>query len=360
MRALRNQYSDIITEYYFNEYRTTKSEDIITEVLQLIRNNGNEFPVNEMVEEYEQEIISRLEDITLGSVYSSSDKTIYPNSAGIELINHVYQNIYDVRRVENGKEIPSMREGFNNDKILRNALKLCLQYDANISQLRRQLSLAGCGYTNSFRPTAAKALYQVVSRELGRELDVYDYSTGYGGRLMGAWSSDCVSSYVGVDPNDVTNTNTKELIRILNKYRSSMVSEIYTDMSESFIKDGFRFDFAFSSPPYFNKEIYSNDISQSYNNFTVYREWMMRYLRKTVHNSIRMLRREGIFGINVSEDMPYIKEFLIKVCSELEFELWQELRMVINTRPGINSDDIPRRVSRDEKTEPIWLFKKRG
>lgn len=71
-----------------------------------------------------------------------------------------------------------------------------------------------CGWCSNFRPTAAKAIYDINT--LGDKIRVYDYAAGFGGRLLGAWASDKVAEYVAVDVNTVTVGNAEKLIKYLN------------------------------------------------------------------------------------------------------------------------------------------------
>ena len=85
--------------------------------------------------------------------------------------------------------------------------------------------------------------------------NVYDYSMGYGGRLLGVTSSNMRYSYTGIDPN----TETIEGLNYLNTLLDNPGTLVQSVSEEYQPTD---VDLAFSSPPYFNLEKYSEEDTQ--------------------------------------------------------------------------------------------------
>ncbi len=52
-------------------------------------------------------------------------------------------------------------------------------------------------------------------------------------------------------------------------------------------------DFAFSSPPYFNLEKYSDEETQCYVRFSKLNEWIQNYVEKTIQNLYCALKPGG-------------------------------------------------------------------
>jgi hypothetical protein len=188
---------------------------------------------------------------------------------------------------------------------------------------------------------------------------VLDYSSGYGGRILGAHASDNCDVYIGVEPNTQTYSNGNKFINFLNdlnlRFRKAY---LYNIGSEDFTINAYPrytqyFDIALSSPAYSNSEIYSNEITQSYIKFKDYPSWVKGYLRPTIHNSVNMLKETGIFAINFYEDTEeYNKSTNIKnivrfICNEKDFKL-------------INVDYILPDKPENENKESIWYFKREG
>ena len=108
---------------------------------------------------------------------------------------------------------------------------------------------------------------------------VYDYSCGYGGRLLGIGSSNFKYDYIGVEPNT-------ETVKYLN-YLNDIIDEatgvrgtIVQSVSEEYQpKD---IDLAFSSPPYFNLEKYSDEETQCMVRYKTEDEWFEGYVTPTI------------------------------------------------------------------------------
>lgn len=353
----KNQYNDIVQDNLYIEYKIANEErkkQIEDKIFYQIR-EINTFP--------EDDIVEMKDDIKiLRSLYNLNPKEYYnngvikPNSSGLSLTYKYYPNIWDVKKKDKNF---SMREGFFDDKELRNALRLNLRFDQDISGLRAWLRMNRCGYTTNFRPSVAKVVYDT---NLKPNSFVFDYSAGYGGRLLGAWSAENVSKYVGLEPNTETFNNGNKFIKYLNKISKlggdlNKDLELYKIGSESFdymsLDYESYFDMAFSSPPYFDLEIYCEEETQSYKMFKSYKEWIKFYLRPTILNSIKMLKPDGIFAINIHETLYNIKNIVKCICNEEDFRLYKIDNMEIKVRPG---DGMKGTIK--EKFEPIWYFKR--
>jgi SAM-dependent methyltransferase len=255
-----------------------------------------------------------------------------------------------------------MRESFFIDKDLKRAIKANLTYDMDVSGLRSWFRMADVGYCMNFRPSAAKVVYNINLPKKGK---VLDYAAGYGGRLLGAWASENCDVYIGLEPNTKTYENGLSFLDFLNgKYLNLSKSYLYNVCSEDFTIEKYPqyseyFDMAFSSPPYFNLEVYSDEDTQSYIKFNQYTKWVKGYLQPTINNCIDMLKPGGIFAINIYEDetehnkAPNIKKIIQLICNERGFKLYKIDYLVLTRRAGNGSRDRS-----EEKVEPIWYFKK--
>src|SRR5690606_29914987 len=111
------------------------------------------------------------------------------------------------------------------------------------------------GQITSFKPEVAKYVYLKYS-EPGALCN--DCSAGFGSRLLG-----CVTTgrkYIGVDP--LTIPELEEMKKDLGLQNCELIQGCSEriDFGENV------FDLAFSSPPYYDMEIYSSDKTQAYNN----------------------------------------------------------------------------------------------
>lgn len=141
-----------------------------------------------------------------------------------------------------------------------------------------------------FKPIVAKIIYD---RWVKKGDNVYDFSSGFGTRLLGLMSLDRNNKYFGVEPNTETYHN---LIK-MSKYFGFNVDIRKIGSEDMKFKE--KMNFVFSSPPYYNFERYSNEKSQCYNRFNSYDIWLEKYWRKTVKNIKRMMAKDGVFAVNI-------------------------------------------------------------
>jgi 16S rRNA G966 N2-methylase RsmD len=173
---------------------------------------------------------------------------------------------------------------------------------------------------SGFMPCVAKSIYHKHCEEGSR---VFDFCAGYGGRLFGAVACDKVKSYTCSEINFETYSNLHDLYRTLrlhgetNKNINIFNQDSILSMSQFSDKS---FDFCFTSPPYFNAEIYSDEDSQSCNKYKNYSEWFNNFLIKSIRESMRISKKTAINIANVggytiaddlekwlkSENMSYI------------------------------------------------------
>lgn len=149
----------------------------------------------------------------------------------------------------------------------------------------------------NFAPIRAKAIYERFCPPNGI---IYDYSAGYGGRMLGALSSSRNFYYIATDPNKNTYYNLLNLGKYIEKVSKRENSyKIYNLPSEKLGLKPNSIDFAFSCPPFFKREIYSNEETQSTVAFPVYEDWLEGYVRPTIQNCYIALKDNGIYGVDI-------------------------------------------------------------
>ena len=163
------------------------------------------------------------------------------------------------------------------------------------SQIRKALrSYSGVQAVSNFRPTAAACLY----RKFVQNGVVWDMSCGFGGRLLGALSSQTVKKYIGTDPGKQTYKGLQEIAKDFAYI--GMDIELNKVGSEHFIPSE-PVDFCFTSPPYFDTEQYSTDEAQSFLQYKSNREWNEQFLRKTIKNCKAALKPNKVMAINIAD-----------------------------------------------------------
>ena len=164
-------------------------------------------------------------------------------------------------------------------------------------------------------------------------------------------------NYTAVDPN----TETIEYLHYLNDCIYDSLGRrgtLHKNVSEVFVPEDV--DLAFSSPPYFNLEKYSDEPTQCMNQFTTLDEWFEGYVVPTMANIHKGLNADGVFATNIADYKSYgNKEFKvvdrwIETAAKLGFKHKQTIKMMLNTRPGVGNDKVAGR----EKWEGVYVFTK--
>jgi hypothetical protein len=158
-----------------------------------------------------------------------------------------------------------------------------------------------CKCLSNFPAVEASKIYQKYCNALNGPVLVFDPSAGFGSRMAAALLGGF--DYVATDPN-------KDLCKIFPKFKSFLVDtgfvrgdqrcDIFCQGSEVFIPElEGKVDFAFTSPPYFNLEKYSDDDAASTKNYGNFRLWGKEYVAPTIFNIRSYLKVGGCVGINI-------------------------------------------------------------
>jgi hypothetical protein len=260
-----------------------------------------------------------------------------------------------------GRGSNSLRDRFLNDAKLKRAIRICFEFrkgDKLVypTALRRALELVTGENIQNFKSQNARSIVEHLCPIMWGS--IYDYSAGYGGRLLGISSSRMNYNYVGIDPNTETFENLQ--------YLSSLISEAYgrtstlhCDVSENFQpKD---IDLAFSSPPYFNLEKYCDEPTQCMVRCSTVDEWFELYVVPTMQRIHQGLNSDGVFATNIADykitntQKYQVVDRWISTAEQMGFQYQTTIKMMLNTRPGVGNDKKQGR----EKWEGIYVFTKK-
>jgi len=168
-----------------------------------------------------------------------------------------------------------------------------------------QVGWAKCRSCANFPVREASKIFEKYCPRRGL---IYDPSAGFGSRMSAALLDGY--GYIATDPN-------KELYQALYDYYNALLEseyvrkdqefEIYCQGSEVFIPElEGKVDFAFTSPPYFNLEKYSDDNSASTRNYNNFALWGKEYVIPTIKNIRAYLKPSAKVCINI-KNFPGLK-----------------------------------------------------
>lgn len=221
-----------------------------------------------------------------------------------------------------------------------------------------------CQPAVNFPVLIAKYLYEKYISHIKQNetINIYDPSAGWAGRLIGALSVNekYHIHYIGTDPNldhNTENNRTKyhEIADFFNKnvkengklFYHNQTYEIFQNGSETigqnvnFQKYKGKLDLVFTSPPYFSKEIYSNDKEQSSLKFTQYKDWRDNFLYPTLKTATEYLKNDRYLLWNIA-DVKYGNVFLPleedsrKIIESFGLKYVDTIKMLLQPMPGSN------------------------
>jgi SAM-dependent methyltransferase len=260
-----------------------------------------------------------------------------------------------------GRGSNSLRDRFLDERKLKRAIRICFEFRTGErllrpTQLRTALELVTGENVTNFKAQNAKAIAEHLCPVLWG--NVYDYSCGYGGRLLGIGSSNFKYKYIGVEPNTETVNYLNYLNDIIDE-ATGVRGTIIQSVSEQYQPDDI--DLAFSSPPYFNLEKYSDEETQCMVQFKTEDEWFEGYVAPTMENIKRGLNDDGIFATNIADYKSYdrkepyeVVQRWIQTAEKVGFKYDGVIKMMLNTRPGVGND----RKEGREKWEGVYVFRK--
>ena len=349
---------DQLSQYTKARYEQTP-EQVIEDVFNIYR-SINIVPITYFTEQGLYNAITQLKNTSYNEVEGRSGQATIGlgNNQGQGINRFCFPNMMTAE--PKGRGSNSLKDRFYDDTKLRRAIRICFEFRtgdnlASPTALRRALELVTGENIQNFKPQNARAIVEYLCPVLWG--NVYDYSAGYGGRLLGISGSTMSYNYTAVDPN----TETIEYLNYLNDCiydATGRRGTLHKNVSEVYVPEDV--DLAFSSPPYFNLEKYSDEPTQCMNQFTTLDEWFEGYVVPTMANIHKGLNPDGVFATNIADYKVGGKtefkvcERWIETAEKLGFKYKQTIRMMLNTRPGVGND----KTSGREKFEGVYVFTK--
>ena len=355
---MTNNYSDAFEDFaikngrdiftIYNDINTTdeERERLVEWLFNLIRSRDNAVPLHTWNDDIFNKIVSSLCDIDTNVTYQDGAYSL--NNIGANILTQFFPEILDV--VKSGKASP--RDFFKDDKRLLGYCRTVLKYCTSPLEMFKMMSFRGSSRCYNFRPATAKALYELYGKENSKVLDT---SSGFGGRLLGFFTAKNTTEYVGIDPNTADSCN--KFILYMSRYFTNKKAYVNKIGSEDFTIENYPqyenyFDISFTSPPYFNIERYSDDITQSHVKFNTYDLWLDGFYRNTIYNSCNSLKLDGVFAVNISW-VDNIKEHTEEFLNDCGFYIIKEDKYLLRIHPRESSYGSDKM----SKYEPIWVAK---
>lgn len=302
-----------------------------------------------------------LKNISQKSHEVKDGKIAVGNTAGQNFSRFWFPNMQEAY-TRNDKMV-SMRSRFYDDTRLKRAISFCYKYrdegDKSVlpQNIRRALDLVSGGTIANFKPMNARAIYEYICPNFFG--NVLDFSSGYGGRMIGSLTSNMRYNYTGIDPNTKTYNGLVALGELMTGLGLGSGYSMNHMPSEQFDPEPGSFDAAFSSPPYFNLETYTDEDTQCMNSCSTEDEWFGNYVEPTIKMLYKALAKDALYAVNIADYKVDKTEFKIvdrwKTISEkIGFKYIEQVDMLLNVRPGQGNNKLQNAY----KSEGIYIFKK--
>jgi hypothetical protein len=254
----------IISKEYLKKYLEKKGanklEKNVNMLLKFIRTFSPEFPTIES-KECLYDVMKFISNFDYDKL---EDNNIINNNLNNIGVNYLKSNFKSFWKSKYYKKISPI-EAWYNDKILYKIIKYRIGlnncgevFDFSLHQILRGIS--AYRYTISFfKPFTAAVIYKKFLGEKSEPI-VIDTCSGFGARMLAFKSLYPKGQYIGIEPNPETFTELIELSKNFDNVK------LYNCKLEDYNGDK-KCDLTFTSIPYYNKEIYSN------NHEMMFEEW---------------------------------------------------------------------------------------
>ena len=155
---------------------------------------------------------------------------------------------------------------------------------------------------NFFKATLATSVYDLFLRNKPHKR-VLDISAGWGDRLLAALSAN-LETYLAYDPNAALQPGYKEMIDefIANQEEKENYQVVAApfETAETNLR-GKTFDLIFTSPPYFDLEVFTTEGEQSIISHSTFDKWMVHFLFQSLYMAWDTLAADGNMVIHIDD-----------------------------------------------------------
>jgi len=193
-----------------------------------------------------------------------------------------------------------------------------------------------------FKPSLVVAIIRLLG---GTRM--LDFSAGWGDRLIGALAAG-LDRYLAFDPNlDLKPGHEAIVSTFASKEASSRYTVIYEPFQTASLPEGETFDLIFTSPPFFNFEIYTQREGQSVLDFPSFEKWTVGFLFTSLRKSWTRLEVDGHMAIHITD------VYKTKICEVMNLYIQMSL-------PGAEYQGVISSSGKVKKPRPIWVWKRKS
>lgn len=170
-----------------------------------------------------------------------------------------------------------------------------------------QLGINGVQYVNEFPPHIARDI--CLEYQVNATSKVLDPCAGWGGRMIGV--SVVANNYDCYEPCGMTYNGLVNLFNFIHNLDNSFNANIYNKPFEDALLQNNYYDFAMTSPPYYDTEIYSDEDSNSLNRYNSFDNWCTGFYIPMIEKTMHALKNGGVFVLNIGSRNYPLNDILL-------------------------------------------------
>lgn len=190
---------------------------------------------------------------------------------------------------------------------------------------------------SQFKVTLAYSVYKFFKAR-----SVLDFSAGWGDRLIAAIAAKI--SYSGFDPNTDLESGHSKIIDTLTPMAAvskDAYQVTYLPFEEAELDR--KYDLVFTSPPFFNLEVYTDSNNQSISTHPTFKDWLVNWLFVVVKKAWSSLIPGGHMVLHMSDFGSY--------------NIVEPLNLYIQTLPNARYMGVIGTEGASSRIIPMWVWK---
>ena len=170
-----------------------------------------------------------------------------------------------------------------------------------------QLGINGIQYVNEFPPFVARDIYLEYGLDMNSK--ILDPCAGWGGRMIGA--SVVSNNYECFEPSTKTFEGLWNLYDFIKSMNADFEAKIHNECFENSTLENGSYDFALTSPPYYDTEVYSNELTNSLNKYSSFDNWCDGFYLPLIEKTMSYLKPNKTFLINIGSRIYPLNDVLL-------------------------------------------------
>jgi len=178
----------------------------------------------------------------------------------------------------------------------------------------------GTQIAHEFKPYLARQIYLDYCEPGARVLDP---CAGWGGRMIGFAASGLGGEYIATDPSSKTYQGLlrlKEFLMYAECIKPLHICVHNLPFEDLVVEEDY-FDFAFTSPPYFNTELYSEEETQAFNRYKTLEEFNEKFLTVLISKTMDALKPGKCFLLNIGGSQFRFDKIITEICDKLHLKV---------------------------------------